>query len=303
MKIGIIGINSVKDNDHFSLINNALKKDLYGLFSPHTEEITPISKSFNKNLYNSANELIEKVDAIYFAGALKPNYDFALDALKKSCHIFIEDISGLTIQEIKHLYKVAFEARTRIQLKLSKSFSSVYLEVVDYLTNPKLIEINKCYSSLIRNTDYFEEIFNNLNIANQHINSGIKKVSGVTLPVEINHFSLIHVRVDYDNGAVLNMKFNNISTNESNNILFYQSERTVDIDFIRNFAIKYKFDNGQIIRREFAGKNEDTLKAEMLGFINSCQNFDLQNTSEAPPIIRTIQTSQEIMDHLLSTGN
>ena len=94
MKIGLIGINSVKEEDHFAKIYNTLDKQLHGFFSPHSEEILPISQNYKVKLYYSANELFEKVDAIYFASSLKPNYDFAIDALKKSCHLFIEDIYG-----------------------------------------------------------------------------------------------------------------------------------------------------------------------------------------------------------------
>jgi GFO/IDH/MocA oxidoreductase family protein len=303
MKIGIIGINSVKDNDRFTIINDALKKDLHGLFSPHSEEIMPICRNYKKKYYSSANELFGKVDAVYFAGNLKPNFDFALNAIKKSCNLFIEDTSNLTIEEIKHLFKVALEARTFVQLKLSKSFSSIFLNVKDLIINPKLIEISKCYKSLIRSSDYFVEILNNLNIANHYFHSGIKKVSVLSVPVEIIHFSLVQIRVDYDNGAVLNMKFNNVSTQESNNALFYEAERTFDIDFIKNFAIMQQFIKGQITRQEFSKKNENPLKTELTEFINSCKNLNLQNISENPPILKVIQTSQEIIDNLFKINN
>lgn len=303
MKTGIIGINSVKDNDRFTSINDALKKDLHGLFSPHSEEIMPICRNYKKKYYSSTNELFEKVDAIYFASNLKPNYNFALSALKKSCHLFIEDISGLTTEEIKHLFKVAFEARTFIQLKLSKSFSSIFLNVKDLITNPKLIEISKCYKSLIRSSDYFVEILNNLNIANHYFHSGIKKISVVSIPVENIHFSMIHLRVDYDNGAVLNIKLNSISSQESNTAVFYEVDRTFDIDFIKNFAIKQQFVKGQITRQEFSRKKENPLKTELTEFINSCKNFNSKDISEKPQILKVIQTSQEIIDNLFKINN
>jgi Oxidoreductase family, NAD-binding Rossmann fold len=303
MKIGIIGIDSIKDNDHFALINDALKKDLHGLFSPHLEEIMPICRNYKKKHYSSTNELFEKVDAVYFAGSLKPNFNFALNAIKNSCNLFVEDISELTIEEIKYLFKVALEARTYVQLKLSKSFSSIFIDVKDLIVNPKLIEISKCYKSLIRSSDYFVEILNNLNIANHYFNSGINKASILTVPVEINHYSLVQIRVDYDNGAVLNMRFNNISTEESNNALFYEAEQTFNIDFISNFAIMQQFIKGQITRKEYSKKNENPLKTELTEFINSSENTDLQNISENPPILKIIQKSQEIMDKLFKINN
>jgi len=303
MKIGIIGINSAKDNDRFVLINEALKKDLHGLFSPHLEEIMPICRNYKKKHYSSTNELFEKVDAVYFAGNLKSNFEFALNAIKNSCNLFIEDISELTTDEIKYLFKVALEARTFVQLKMSKSFSSIFIHVKELIVNPKLIEISKCYKSLIRSSDYFVEILNNLNITNQYFKSGIKKTSVLSVPVEINHYSLVQIRVDYDNGAVLNMKFNTISTQESNHTQIYEAEQTFNIDFTNNFAIRQQFIKGQITRNEFSKKNENPLKTELTEFINTCENVDLQNISENPPILKIIQKSQEIMDELFKLNN
>ena len=303
MKIGIIGINSIKDNNRFISINDALKKDLYGLFSPNSEEVMPICRNFKKKYYSSTNELFEKVDAVYFAGNLKPNFDFALNAIKKSCNLFIEDISALTTEEIKHLFKVALEARAFIQLKLSKSFSSIFLNVKDLIINPKLIEISKNYKSRIRSSDYFVEILNNLNIANHYFRSGIKKVHVLSIPVEAIHFSLVQVRIDYDNGAVLNMKLNNISIQETDNAHFFEADRTTDIDFINYFAILQQLTKGQVSRQEFSKKNDNPLKTELTEFIHSCKNQNLQNLSEKPPILKVIQTSQEIMDKLFRVNN
>lgn len=303
MKIGIIGINSIKDNNRFVSINDALKKDLYGLFSPHSEEVMPICRNFKKKYYSSTNELFEKVDAVYFAGNLKPNFDFALNAIKKSCNLFIEDISALTTEEIKHLFKVALEARTFVQLKLSKSFSSIFLNVKDLIINPKLIEISKNYKSHIRSSDYFVEILNNLNIANHYFRSGIKKVYVLSVPAEAIHFSLVQIRIDYDNGAVLNMKLNNISIQETDNAQFFEADRTTDIDFINYFAILQQLTNGQVSRQEFSKKNDNPLKTELSEFIHSCKNQNLQNISEKPPILKVIQTSQEIMDKLFKVNN
>lgn len=150
MKVGLIGINSLQEEEHFLKIKNALQNNLHSIYAHNLEEITPISKKHNILTAYSTGELFEKVDAIYFANSLKINLDFAINALKASCHLFIEDISELTFDEIKQLYKLAFEARTKIQIKLTKSFAPEYIEVKDFIENPQLIEINKSFPSFLR---------------------------------------------------------------------------------------------------------------------------------------------------------
>lgn len=297
MKIGLIGINKLNQEKHFKSIYQSLDKNLKGIFSP-SEDILPICSSYYIKLYQSTNELFENTDAIYFAGSLKPNVDFAINALKNSCHLFIEDISEITVQEIKKLYKVASEANVTIQLKLTKSFSQEYLQASDYLSNTKLIDFNTNFSKRLRQDDYFSEILNNIYIANKEIQSGIKKISSLTLPIDNNHFSLIHIRLDFDNGAIVNMKFNNISNEDENIMIFHNKENAVDINFSKHFTTIYKIENGQVIREELIISTEAALDSEIKNFIYSCKNTKNQNISESPEELKKIQATHEIIERI-----
>jgi len=298
MKIGLIGIDTMDDVKHFENIQAAIHKNLYGIFSPKSNEILPISKNYKIELFHSVNDLIEKVDSVYFAKSLKPNLEFAIQALKGSCHLFIEDISMLSIDEIKLLYKLAFEAHTKIQLKVSKSFSPEFLEVRDFIHEPKLIEITRKTSLGFRIDEYFNELLNYHYIASQHINSGIKKISTLALPLMATHYSLVYIRADFDNGAVLQIKFDHLADEDEETINFYQKEQIVQIDLLKQFANKQKFDRGHIVRSEYNIKDKKAFHIEILNFIKSIQNIDIQNISESPAILRIIQNVQSIQEKL-----
>jgi len=301
MKIGLIGINNIKQEEHFKTIRQALHNNLHGIFS-HSDEILPISSNYSIKLYKSTSDLFQDVDAVYFACSLKPNYDFALNALKKSCHLFIEDISELDIEEIKHLYKVAFEARSKIQLKLTKMFTPEYIEVRDYISKVKFMEISKSFAKLIRFDEYFSEILNNLYFAYKNIHSGVKKYSTLAIPLDKNHFSLVQIRLEYDNGALLNMKFNSIANEDESLLYFHENDRTVKIDFKKHCADKLRLVDGQIRRREFNIPKEEAFQTEMHNFINSCQNLDMQTLTESPTILKQIQLSHEIKEKLIKSS-
>jgi hypothetical protein len=297
MKIGLIGINSLHQEEHFKSVHQSLKKNLHGVFS-HSQEILPICSAYGVKLYQSTNKLFEDVKAVYFAYSIKPNYDFAINALKNSCHLFIEDVSELSMQEIKQLYKVAFEANVTIQLKLTKSFSPEYIQASDYISDPKLIDINTNFSKRLRQNDYFPEILNNIHVASNEIQSGIKKIYSLALPIDNNHFSLVHIRLDFDNGAIVNMKFNNISSEDENVIFFHNKENAVEINFIKHFTTVHKFEDGQVTREELALSKETALNSEIKNFINSCQDTENQNISESPAELKMIQATREIIEQL-----
>lgn len=300
MKIGLIGINSLKQEEHFKAIHQSLKKRLQGFFS-HSEEVLAISSSYKIKNFISTNELFKHSDAIYFAGKLKPNYDFAINALKNACHLFIEDISTLTIDEVKRLYKVAFEAGKKIQLKFTQSFAPEFLESKNYISDPKYIEIDKKFTKFLRLEDYFTEILNGLYFAHENIQSGVKRMSNFTLPYDSNHFSLVQFQLEYDNGAVVNIKYNCISPIKESTTNIHEKDRIIHIDFEKHFACKHKLIEGEIHRKEFPIPKEIDSENEILTFMESCQDIDMQNISEFPTELKLIKLAHEIKDKLIQS--
>jgi hypothetical protein len=298
MKIGLIGIDSLSEEQHFLNISTAVNNKIYGIFSPKSDDILPFSKNVNAKLFSSASDLFSSVDIIYIANSIKPNFDFAIDAIKKSCHLFIENISQLNIDEIKQLIALALEAGVKIHIKHSKLFYSEYLELSDYFENPKLIEINTSFTSLLRKQDYFNEIFNNLYLADSILKSTIKKTSTIATPINSTHFSLIHIRVDYDNGTSANIKLNNLSSVSADNLTIYQKNEIVDISFIDHFGIMHKFENGKTLRKEFNVENTNAFNNEISYFMNICCKDKFENLSESPSVLNSIRNTFEIMNLL-----
>jgi len=233
MKIGIIGINSSTEESKVEQLKNSLGTHLYGIFSHHREEILPLSKRFDLDLFSSAHLLFENVNAIYFANSLKTNIEFAISALKKSCHLFIEDISELSLDEIKQIYKLAVEAQIKIHIKNAYLFAPEYLTASTSISLPQLIEINQDQNFFFRPKNYFYEIFNDVSLAITVANSGVKKISVNAIPIDLNHFSLIFIRLDFDNGCQTTIKYNNISKEKQNTAIFHQSNQLIKIDLVR----------------------------------------------------------------------
>lgn len=298
MKIGLFGINTSVDESIFLQIKDALGKNLHCIFSTQHDDLLPLSEKYGIKLYSSSSELFSAVDAVFFARSLKPNYEFAIKAIKNSCHLFIEDISTLSIDETKQLFKVAFEARSIIHLKQTKLFYPEYIELSDYIEKPKLIELNSDFNYLLRKQNYFIELFNRLCFADEITNSSIKKVSTIAIPIDRSHFSLVKVRVDYDNGTFANIKLNNLSTINKDNLLIHQKDSCLDLDFENHFAIMHKLENGQVIRSEFNIENNNAFANEVKYFIGLCNEIESENISESPAILKTIQNTFLLMNQL-----
>lgn len=298
MKIGLFGIDTNTDENYFLKVKEALGTHLAGIYSPQHYDLMPISEKFGVKLYKSSEEIFTKTDAIFFSKSLKPNYEFAIKAIKSSCHLFLEDLSALSMDETKQLFKVAFEARTNIHIKQSMRFTPEYCELSDYIENPTLIELNTDFISLIRKQDYFSNLFTRLCFANELIKSGIKKASTIALPTDRNHFSLVQIRVDYDNGTFLNIKFNNLASEKSETARIFQKNNSLEIDFTNHFAVKHTFDNGHITRTELPISKGNDFKNEIDYFVNLCTDSEQENISESPSVLKTLLNTNLLMEQL-----
>jgi len=298
MKIGLVGIDSSVEESNFLKIKDALGKNLHCLFSLQHDDLLPISEKYGVKLHSSSSDLFSAVDAVFFARSLKPNFENAIKALKNNCHLFIEDISSLSIDETKQLFKVAFEARAIIHIKQTKLFYPEYIELCDYIENPKLIELNSDFNHLLRKQNYFIELFNRLCFADNITNSSVKRISTIAIPIDRNHFSLIQVRIDYDNGSFTNIKLNNLSSVRKDDLLIYQKDDFLNIDFENHFAFINKLENGQIVRSEFNIENKNAFAIEIKYFIDLCKDIESENISESPAILKTIQNTFLLMNQL-----
>ncbi|MFO7827342.1 MAG: Gfo/Idh/MocA family oxidoreductase [Bacteroidales bacterium] len=296
MKIGLIGINSVQEEKHFATIQQVLKNNLFGIFSPHTEEVHALSKKYNISLYPSATALCQDVDAVYFANPLKPNINFAINALKNSCHVFIENFSDLSLDEIKQLYKLSFEARVLLQIKQTILFTPEFKLIKKELTNPKFVEIDYFFSKILRQQDYFYQIFNAIGIITSSINSGIKKVNITPVRIDENILSFAFVYIEFDNGSIAKIKINNLSQDDEKLVKVYQVNDFIEVDFKKHFVCKHSLVKGHTERRELGIFYSDPFESEIKSFIHQSKNIKSLNISESPEVLQDIQAAQAIIN-------
>ncbi|MCG8411347.1 MAG: Gfo/Idh/MocA family oxidoreductase [Bacteroidales bacterium] len=298
MKIGIIGLNSLTDETQFINIKSILDKNLHGLFSPNIDNLLPISEKYKVKLFSSSETFFSSIEAVYCAQSNNSNFEFLIKAIKSSCHLFIEDISIFPIDEIKQLYKLAFEASVKIHIKQTKLFNSELQKLSNYINKCKLVEINTSFTSLLRKQDYFTKLFNNFCLADKLNNSSAKKINIQSLPIDCNHFSLIQVRLDYDNGSNAIIKLNNLASVCKDTILAYQKNSNIEIDFKKHLCIKHYFENGQIIRKEIEITKTESEKTEFKYFMELCSDSLDKNILELPVILNTIQNTFHVINQL-----
>ncbi len=300
MKIGLIGINSSKEEKSFESIQQSLKSNILGIFSPNTEEMHAFAQKYDIKKYPSATTLFQDVDAVYFANSLKPNVDFAIHAIKNSCHLFIENIFDLSTEEVKQLFKLAFEAEVQIAIKQTILYTPEFKLIKKELQQTKYVEMDCSFNQILRKKDYFFEIFEAVRFVSACINSGIKKINTTPVKIDETIFSFVFIFLEFDNGSIAKIKLNNLSQENEKQIRIYEVHDFYEINLNKHFVYKHTFSKGHTERRELGLFHSNPFESEISSFIHYSEDIKSLNISESPEIIQDIQATQSIINKIYS---
>ena len=115
VKIGVIGAGHL-GKIHLRLLKEINTVELIGFYDHHPEHAESVSKEFGIPSFSSAEELIENCDAIDIVTPTLSHYEYAVKALRKSKHIFIEKPVTHTVAEGKKLVALVHEAGVKAQV-------------------------------------------------------------------------------------------------------------------------------------------------------------------------------------------
>ena len=177
LKTGIIGAGHL-GKIHIKLLKEIAGIELIGFYDNNEENSKNVSKEFNVNSYDSADALIEDVEAVVIVTPTIYHFDYAMKAIKKSCHLFIEKPMTGTIEEAKKLFQISAEADVKIQVGHVERFNPAFIAAQPYFDQPMFIETHRLAQFNPRGTDVsvvLDLMIHDIDIILSVVKSNIKK--------------------------------------------------------------------------------------------------------------------------------
>src|SRR5690606_7470064 len=110
LKAGVLGAGHL-GKIHIKLLHQSEKYHLVGFYDPHREAAQALAAEYGVIAFESVAELIDAVDVVDIVTPTLSHYDCAVQAFRKSKHVFIEKPITNTVQEAQHLISLAQEAK------------------------------------------------------------------------------------------------------------------------------------------------------------------------------------------------
>ncbi len=277
LKIGVIGAGTL-GKTHISLLKEIKEFELVGFYDADENYKQEVAKLLNVKSFNSVEELISLVDVVDIVKPSISHFDYAVNAIKQSKHVFIEKPVTDTVEEAKQLLELAEEANVKVQVGHVERFNPAFKSALPYIDNPMFIETHRMIEFDAKKANIpvvMDLMSHDLDIILSIVNSNIKKISASGVEVIGNTPDIVHAVVEFDNGCVANLTASRVSLTSERVSKFYQKDAHIVIDYLKQETNLYALKrNGktEICSKKLAIEKQNPVKTELQEFANSILN-------------------------------
>lgn len=291
INFGIIGTGHI-GNYHIQQALNIKNINLVGVFDIISSQANKIAKKYKVKTFNSIDALLDMCDAVSVASPAQTHYTIAKQALKYSCHLFIEKPITTNVEEALDIIQLANRLNLKVQVGHIERFNPIIVDFTQKYNkvNPLFIESHRLAPFNIRGTDtdvILDLMIHDIDLILFFVSSEIKKVEASGVSVLSDSLDMVNARLSFQNGCIANLTASRISDKPLRKLRLFEKRQYVSMDLQKNTGSIYnvlnsqknspkgsilKLKNKHILLKELVAKPSNALFEELVSFINSIQN-------------------------------
>ena len=320
LKIGVLGVGHL-GKIHLNCIRTIEDYNLVGFYDPDEQQAQQAVKEYGIKRFETIDELVEQVDVVDIVTPTISHYNCAVDAIKKTKHIFIEKPISTTIAEAEELIELTSEAGVKVQVGHVERFNPAFLAVQDEINHPMFIESHRLAQFNPRGTDVpvvLDLMIHDIDIVLRTVRSEVKRVHASGVNVVSDTPDIANARIEFVNGAVANLTASRISMKNMRKSRFFQRDAYITVDFLEKSAELVKMDEidripddpfamildlgeGKKKRRIWFDKPEVEANNAIVEELTSFKDAIINNTEPAVTIYdgyKALKIAQQIMEKI-----
>ncbi|HOZ52359.1 MAG TPA: Gfo/Idh/MocA family oxidoreductase [Chitinophagaceae bacterium] len=279
VRIGVIG-KGEQTKSQIENIQHTKDIKLSGLFITDETDI----RSDQTNRFYSFKELLSQSDAIYILESCNDAYKYALEGFRNGKHVFLEQISSFSTDEIEILLNSRKEANVKCMIASLELGHPAFLSIRNEIKNPLFIEAKRHLQYEINSEKdiILDIMLKDIAIILNIVKSDIKRISANGIQINSKQTDLANVRLEFANGCVAVLSANKTASSPESMISIYETQKMSLIDF----------ENSTTSIISFSAHGEKEVKQLILPpltkhpFIYQLENFRDTIAGEADPLLK-----------------
>ena len=234
LKVGVFGVGHL-GKFHLNNWKEISGVELVGFYDPDDVSAQEVSEKFQLPRFLDAETLMTACDAIDVVAPTPFHFDLCEKAIKKGKHVFVEKPLANTMDEARILVKLVKESNIKMQVGHVERFNPAYLATQEVELNPMFIEVHRLAQFNPRGTEVsviLDLMIHDIDIILNLVKSEVKAISASGVAVMTDTPDIANVRIEFNNGCVVNLTSSRISMKRMRKMRVFQKDAYIGIDFL-----------------------------------------------------------------------
>lgn len=286
LKAGLVGAGHL-GKIHLKLLQQSEKYQLIGFHDKDVENGKKLEAEFGYKYFENFDDLLNEIEMLDIVTPTIYHYDYALQAIEKGIHFFIEKPVTHTLEQAEELLRLCSEKGIKAQVGHVERYNPAFIATKSFIQNPMFIEIHRLAEFNPRGTDVsvvLDLMIHDLDILLSMVKSKVTNIHASGVCVVSKTPDIANARIEFENGCVANLTTSRISMKAMRKSRFFQQDAYISVDFLEKKA--------EVIRMQEAPENP----SEFDMIIQNAEGEKNQIIFEYP----NIQPNNAILDELNS---
>jgi len=260
---------------------------LVGVVDPDTARADAVAREFGCRGFGSIEQLTvthSEVQAASVAVPTSQHLNAARQLMEAGIDVLIEKPLAASLAEADDLIRLAQRMGRIGQVGHLERFNPAVRATIPVITRPMFFEVHRLSVFTPRSLDVdvvLDLMIHDLDIVLSFVNSSVKEIRAVGLPILSGKVDIANVRLEFESGCVANFTASRVSTERVRKLRFFQPKQYVSLDYGRQDVLVFSVGQGdgsatpsvnpQIQMAKPPTTGEEPLHAELKSFLESVQ--------------------------------
>jgi predicted dehydrogenase len=261
---------------------------LVGVVDPDTPRADAVAREFGCKSFGSIEQMLTTHSEVQAASVAVPtvlHLEVARTLMEAGVDVLIEKPVATTLAEADELARVAAAHGRVAQVGHLERFNPAVRATLPLVNRPMFFEVHRLsvFSPRALDVDVVLDLMiHDLDIVLTFVNSPVKEIRAVGLPILSDKVDIANVRVEFESGCVANFTASRVSTERVRKVRFFQPGQYISIDYGRQDVLVFSVGsassdaqpsvNPQIQVTKPAVTTEEPLLAEIKAFLDSVRS-------------------------------
>ena len=264
VKVAVLGVGGLGQHHAriYAEMEQAGDVEFVGLYDPHLERAREIAEKNGVRALESLGAALEQADGVSIVTPTVTHHELASKFLRAGRHVLVEKPITDEAGQAAELVQLAQENGRVLQVGHVERFNPVFDYLQSVATEPRFIETHRLSPYPARSMDIgvvLDLMIHDLDIVLAFVDSPVKEVDGVGVPVLSPNEDIANARLKFENGCVANLTVSRVSPERMRKIRVFSGGETTSY-----VSLDYQKQEGYIYRIAADAAEESSLWHKLL---------------------------------------